>query len=102
MLSEKTSCRELHADSASASDRVRMNPGCPPCALYINISRFPPMAMILPPGRVAKESITGWAANVAPPSVLTDITIVNEPSAFNRCAHTQIRPWESIAISARA
>src|SRR5205814_3826350 len=54
-----------------------------------------------PPGRSAKVSSEGCAWNVAPPSLLTAITIVNVPSAFSRCAQTQSRPKESRASSAR-
>ena len=57
--------------------------------------------MILPPGRLEKLSSDGCAWNVTPPSLLTDITIVNVPSLLSRCAQIQIRPSESRAISPR-
>src|SRR5512144_2008073 len=54
-----------------------------------------------PPGRLASVSSAGCAWNVAPPSVLTDITMVKVPSELSRCAQTQRRPSESRASSAR-
>ena len=63
--------------------------------------RFPPTGRMRPPGRLANVSNDGWAWNVAPSSMLTDITMVKLPSAFRRCAQTQMRPSESRASSAR-
>src|SRR5438270_13287316 len=57
--------------------------------------------MMRPPGRSLKVSSEGCAANDAPPSEETDITIVNVPSLLSRCAQIQSRPIESRAISPR-
>ena len=62
---------------------------------------MPATGRMRPPGRFANVSSDGCGWNVAPPSVLTDTAIVKLPSAFRRCAHTQSRPWESRASSAR-